>query len=155
MSWSDSKCHNGIGNVMKWQEMSWNDRKCHEMTGNDTSGNVRKLWQKGTSRMKLEKTFHDEIEQLLKLGCFIKVIPWTARASSRSKKSLLLFWFALLLGSSEYFLYPISSFLQLSKTKIQLCTPSIVWPCSNSILTVCDKTLRKRLKELSLVVPCR
>ena len=85
----------------------------------------------------------------------IKVIPWTARASSRSKKSLLLFWFALLLGSSEYFLYPISSFLQLSKTKIQLCTPSIVWPCSNSILTVCDKTLRKRLKELSLVVPCR
>ena len=35
--------------------------------------------------MKLEKTFHDEIQQILKLGSAIKVIPWTARASSRSK----------------------------------------------------------------------
>ena len=35
--------------------------------------------------MKLEKTFHDEIQQFLKLGLDIKVIPWTVRASSRSK----------------------------------------------------------------------
>ena len=35
--------------------------------------------------MKLEKTFHDEIEQFLKLGWDIKVIPWTAGESSRSK----------------------------------------------------------------------
>ena len=36
--------------------------------------------------MKLEKAFHDEILQLLKLSSFpaIKVIPWTARASLRS-----------------------------------------------------------------------
>ena len=34
--------------------------------------------------MKLEKTFHDEIQQFLKLLKFpaTKVIPWTARASS-------------------------------------------------------------------------
>ena len=36
--------------------------------------------------MKLEKTFHDEIQQILKLGSAIKVIPWTAGESSRSKK---------------------------------------------------------------------
>ena len=35
--------------------------------------------------MKLEKTFHDEIQQFLKLGRDIKVIPWTAGESSRSK----------------------------------------------------------------------
>ena len=35
--------------------------------------------------MKLEKTFHDEIEQFSKLGREIKVIPWTAGESSRSK----------------------------------------------------------------------
>ena len=35
--------------------------------------------------MKLEKTFHDEIQQFLKLGWDIKVIPWTAGESSRSK----------------------------------------------------------------------
>ena len=29
--------------------------------------------------------FHDEIQQFLKLGLDIKVIPWTDRASSRSK----------------------------------------------------------------------
>ena len=42
--------------------------------------------------MKLEKTFHDEIQQILKLGSAIKVIPWTARASSRSK---------IILGTSD------------------------------------------------------
>ena len=39
--------------------------------------------------MKLEKMFHDEIQQFLKLGWDIKVIPWTAGASSRSKISQL------------------------------------------------------------------
>jgi hypothetical protein len=38
--------------------------------------------------MKLEKTFHDEIQQFLKLGWDIKVIPWTAGESSRSKMSM-------------------------------------------------------------------
>ena len=38
--------------------------------------------------MILEKTSHDEIEQILKLGRDVKVIPWTARASSRSKTEL-------------------------------------------------------------------
>ena len=53
---------------------------------NDTSRNVRILWQKATSRMKLETIFHDEMQQFLKLSfLIIKVIPWTARASSRSK----------------------------------------------------------------------
>ena len=35
--------------------------------------------------MKLEKTFHDEIQQIFKLSSLIKVIPWTAGESSRSK----------------------------------------------------------------------
>ena len=35
--------------------------------------------------MKLEKTILDEIQQILKLGSAIKVIPWTAGESSRSK----------------------------------------------------------------------
>ena len=79
-------------NDRKWQEMTGNDRKWQEMTGNDTSGNVRKLWQKATSRMKLEKTFHDEIQQILELGSPVKVIPWTAGESSRSKNAFEIYW---------------------------------------------------------------
>ena len=53
---------------------------------NDTSRNVRILWQKATSRMKLETIFHDEMQQFLKLSFLtIKVIPWTARVPLRSK----------------------------------------------------------------------
>ena len=37
--------------------------------------------------MKLEKTFHDEIQQIFKLSSLIKAIPWTAGESSRSKSS--------------------------------------------------------------------
>ena len=39
--------------------------------------------------MKLEKIFHEEIQQFLKFGWDIKMIPWTAGASSRSKISQL------------------------------------------------------------------
>jgi hypothetical protein len=55
------------------------------MTGNDMSGIVRQLCLNASSRMKLE---HDEIQQFSKLSSSSlprKVIPWTAKASSRSK----------------------------------------------------------------------
>ena len=43
------------GNDTSGNDRKWYVRKWQEMTGNYTSGNVRKLWQKATSRMKLEK----------------------------------------------------------------------------------------------------
>ena len=71
---------------MTGNDTSGNDRKWQEMTGNDTSGNVGKLWQKATSRMKLEKNhFMTKYSVLKKLSSLPwKVIPWTARAPSRS-----------------------------------------------------------------------
>ena len=43
--------------------------------------------------MKLEKTFHDEIQQILKHSSLIKVISWTAGESSQSKiEEILLPW---------------------------------------------------------------
>ena len=47
------------------------------------SGIVRKLQQKSTTRMKLEK--------LSSLNIIIKVIPWTARVSLRSKMKILMY----------------------------------------------------------------
>ena len=52
------------------------------------------------------KTFHDELQQILKLGRDIKVIPWTARASLRSKTrespALSIFVFPIWQKPGEY-----------------------------------------------------
>ena len=91
------------GNYRKWQEMTGNegnDRKWQEMTGNDTSGNVRKLWQKSTSRMKLEKTFHDEIQQILKLGSLPSKWFLGPRERPRGQKSVV----ATIFLKSRFFL---------------------------------------------------
>ena len=59
MLWNVRKCCELFWNVANCQEL-WNVAKCHELSQNDV---------------------------ILKLGLDIKVIPWTARASSRSKTS--------------------------------------------------------------------
>ena len=63
--------------------------------------------------MKLEKTFHDEIQQFLKLNSLvIKVIPWTACLAKTLEKLILYFVYFALVKTSKN-----KSLLCLAKTK--------------------------------------
>jgi hypothetical protein len=81
MTGKDRKCHEVAGNIMKWQEMTGNDRKWQEIIHQEISRNCDK---KQRPEWNWKKNFMTKYSRFWNSVSLIKVISWTAGASSRS-----------------------------------------------------------------------